>query len=91
MRRTTELAFVIAFLSLKAIKQPSASAAVYESAPVMTLPAGDAIADTPFLAAAPVMPLPQSLAATMRDRIAASVEQQPDVAARLVRAWIKEG
>jgi flagellar biosynthesis/type III secretory pathway M-ring protein FliF/YscJ len=27
----------------------------------------------------------------LRERISASVEDQPDVAARMVRAWIKEG
>ncbi|MDB4917291.1 MAG: flagellar M-ring protein FliF [Gemmatimonadetes bacterium] len=81
------LAFVIAFLSLKAIKQPTT---VFEAPPVMSLPRAEAIDESPFLTAH-VAAAPVPLANALRDRIAASVQQQPDVAARLVRAWIKEG
>jgi flagellar biosynthesis/type III secretory pathway M-ring protein FliF/YscJ len=28
---------------------------------------------------------------TMRDKVNSSIEQQPDAAARVVRAWLKEG
>jgi flagellar biosynthesis/type III secretory pathway M-ring protein FliF/YscJ len=28
---------------------------------------------------------------TMRDKVNSTIEQQPDVAARVVRAWLKEG
>ena len=80
------LAFVIALLSIKALRQPTT---VFQAPPVMTLPRSEPVQENPFLAAAAhVAPIP--LANSLRDRIAASVEEQPDVAARLVRAWIKE-
>ena len=80
------LAFAVAMLSLKALKQPANS---YQSAPVISLPRGEMSSPEPMFASAPAAPVP--VANIMRDRIAASVEEQPDVAARLVRAWIKEG
>jgi flagellar M-ring protein FliF len=76
---------VVALLSLKALKGAGASAG--ESQPTITLPRG--VAGQPGLAGAQPMPvmMPQN---TMRDRVNSTIEQQPDVAARVVRAWLKD-
>jgi flagellar M-ring protein FliF len=77
------LIIVIALLSLKSLKQTGA-----EGAHMLALPRNDATAQPAMAggAPAPVM-LPQN---TMRDRVNSTIEQQPDVAARVVRAWLKE-
>jgi flagellar M-ring protein FliF len=82
------LAFVIALLALRSLKAPATAA----------LERGQ---DQPALAAA-TMPasageLPRSVperaipaSAVIRDRVVATVEEQPEVAARLLRSWMKE-
>ncbi len=77
------LAFVVAFMSLKAMKRPEFAA----QAPMMSLPRTDVTAEHQYIPA-PAMVAP--IANVIRDRVAATIEQQPDVAARLVRAWVKE-
>jgi hypothetical protein len=48
-------------------------------------------------APAPVIPIPQPTIPlvmptnTMRDKANSSIEQQPDAAVRVVRAWLREG
>src|SRR5439155_17797434 len=74
---------VIAFFSLRTIKRSAPA-----SAPVLALPRGS---DGAHALGAPAIPLPAIATGNgMRDRVAASIEQQPDVAARVVRAWLKE-
>jgi flagellar M-ring protein FliF len=86
------LAFVIAMLALKSLKTPASEAAA------QSLAAGNA---SPTLAAAPAGApggeLPRSVperaipaSTQMRDRVAATVEEQPEVAAKLLRSWMKE-
>jgi flagellar M-ring protein FliF len=82
------LAFVVALLSLRALKRPAVRFAA-DAQTVMSLPRPEPIAE-PSYAPIPYTP-PVPVANVMRDRITATVEHQPDVAARLVRAWIKEG
>ena len=51
------------------------------------LPRGEPVTDTAYI------PMPASIvpvANVLRERISSSVETQPDVAARMVRAWMKE-
>lgn len=79
------LAFVIALLSLRALKRAPGYVA---SAPVIALPRGEPVQE---MISMPMPAAPVPVANVMRDRITATVEQQPDVAARLVRAWVKEG
>lgn len=81
---------VIALLSLKSLKPASAAAgAVTGGQQMMALPSG-ANGAVPALAQAPFAPvvLPTN---GMRDKVNSTIEQQPDVAARVVRAWLKEG
>jgi flagellar biosynthesis/type III secretory pathway M-ring protein FliF/YscJ len=43
------------------------------------------------LALQPAAPMPMMMPQnTIRDRVNSTIEQQPDVAARVVRAWLKE-
>ncbi len=70
----------VAFMSLKMV---SAQAVAN---PVMALPRGaNGAIMLPSMPAAPAQ-----VGMGMRDRVAGTIEQQPDVAARVVRAWIKE-
>ena len=81
------LIVVIALLSLKTLKTSAAAA----SAHVLSLPRNAMpMIPQPALSAAPFNPvvLPTN---TMRDKVNSTIEQQPDVAARVVRAWLKEG
>ncbi len=78
------VALVIAMLSLKALRKPEEIAAT----PTIMLPRGEPVSDTAYIT------MPQAIvpvANVLRDRITASVDAQPDVAAKLVRAWMKEG
>ncbi len=80
------LAFVVALLSIKALKRPASE---YQAgSPVISLPRGEAVREPTYI---PMPAAPVPVANIMRDRVSATVETQPDVAARLVRAWIKEG
>ena len=78
---------VVVLLSLRSLKGPKP----VEESPILSLPAGDSasnhhtaqhqIPEIPAL----VMPVNG-----IRDRVAASIQQQPDTATRVVRAWLKE-
>ena len=82
---------VVALLSLKSLKVPAASAAQ----PPLALPHAEPA--TAMSAPAPVIPIPQPTIPlvmptnTMRDKANSSIEQQPDAAVRVVRAWLREG
>jgi flagellar M-ring protein FliF len=76
---------LVAMFSLKSLKSSGASAT--EGQPTISLPRGHGA--QPAFAAGQPMPvvLPQN---TMRDRVNSTIEQQPEVAARVVRAWLKD-
>jgi len=78
------VALVIVMLSLKALRKAEA----VDATPIIMLPRGEPVSDTAYIT------MPQAIvpvANVLRDRITASVDAQPDVAAKLVRAWMKEG
>ena len=82
------LAFVIALLALRSLKAPVTA----DGEPTTAQPA---LAAAPSGAPGGELPrisheraIPASTA--MRERVVASVEDQPDVAARLLRSWMKE-
>jgi len=78
-------ALVIAVLSLKALK---GSPLQLDSGHTMMLPRGEHVSDQLYSpATATIVPV----ANVLRDRTAATVDHQPEVAARMVRAWMKEG
>jgi flagellar M-ring protein FliF len=81
---------VIALLSLKSLKPAAVGAgAIAGGQQMMALPAG---ANSPMPTAVPAPMVPVVLPTnTMRDKVNSTIEQQPDVAARVVRAWLKEG
>jgi flagellar M-ring protein FliF len=77
---------IVAMLSLKSLKGGSASNE--ESTPTIALPRSGAMGQPGYMPGAPApVALPQN---TMRDRVNSTIEQQPDVAARVVRAWLKD-
>jgi hypothetical protein len=77
---------IVAMLSLKSLKSGSSSA--NESAPTLAFPRSASMGQPGYVPGAPVpVALPQN---TMRDRVNSTIEQQPDVAARVVRAWLKD-
>jgi flagellar M-ring protein FliF len=77
---------IVAMISLKSLKSAAAPAA--ETGPTIALPRTAAGGQAGYMpgTAAPVV-LPQN---TMRDRVSSTIEQQPEVAARVVRAWLKD-
>ena len=82
---------VVVLLSLKSLKPAGASTgAIAGSQQMMALPAGSNGVVPQAIAPATLIPvvLPTN---TMRDKVNSTIEQQPDVAARVVRAWLKEG
>lgn len=82
------LAFAVAMLALKSLRAPL-TAASEPSVGQPTLAAAAAGApggELPRMA--PDRAIPASTA--MRERVVASVEEQPDVAARLLKSWMKE-
>jgi flagellar M-ring protein FliF len=82
------LAFVIAMLALRSLKSPananSDQAGTQQSlpAPAMSAPGGE----LPRIVQERAIPASNA----MRDRVVATVEEQPEVAARLLRSWMKE-
>jgi len=83
------LAFVIALLALRSLRAPVEAAVEHAAAPQPALAAAPA--------GAPGGELPRAIPeraiaapAGMRDRVVASVEEQPEVAARLLKSWMKE-
>jgi flagellar M-ring protein FliF len=82
------LAFVIALLALRSLRAPAATAAE-EATPQGALAAAPAAAGSGELPRMmPDRAIPAS--AQMRDRVVATVEDQPEVAARLLKSWMKE-
>ena len=81
------LIIVVAMLSLKSLKAGPAAASA--NSPTLTLPRNDGMPQPSVISAGPVVPLvlPTN---TMRDKVNSTIEQQPDVAARVIRAWLKE-
>jgi flagellar M-ring protein FliF len=82
------LAFVIALLALRSLKTPATAALepATEHAALAAAPMSAAAGELP-------RPIPERAipASTMiRDRVVATVEEQPEVAARLLRSWMKE-
>jgi flagellar M-ring protein FliF len=83
---------VVALLSLKSLKAPAAAG----DAAALALPRTDAHGAAALPAAA-TMPLGTPLQPlvmptnTMRDKIQGAIEERPEAAARVVRAWLKEG
>ena len=75
------LIIVVALISLKSIKYSGGGMAV------RSLPRGDAAHQLALQSAIPMPVMPTN---TMRDRVNSTIEQQPDIAARVVRAWLKE-
>jgi len=57
---------------------------------MMSLPSAGNGQMTQAIAPAPLIPVVMPTN-TMRDKVNSTIEQQPDVAARVVRAWLKEG
>ena len=82
------LAFVVALLSLKALKRPAGELAD-AAPPTIMLPRGEPVSDHSYIPM-PVNNSPVMVKSVLKERISASVEDQPEVAARLVRAWIKD-
>jgi flagellar M-ring protein FliF len=77
------LIIVLALIALKSLKPAAVPA------PALALQRGEGAQGQLALQAATPMPvmMPQN---TIRDRVNSTIEQQPDVAARVVRAWLKE-
>jgi flagellar M-ring protein FliF len=82
------LAFVIAMLALKSLRAPVGAAAEQGTAQpsLAAAPAGAPGGDLPRVMSERAIPA----STVMRERVVASVEEQPDVAARLLRSWMKE-
>jgi len=80
------LILVVAMLSLKSLKSSGGAPA---TASVMSLPRSDGGSSHQQLSASPLVPVVMPTN-TMRDKVYSTIEQQPDVAARVVRAWLKE-
>ena len=86
------LIIVVALISLKQLKPAGAS----KDAPVLALASGG---DAAAMMAAQTISIPAPIPTqplvmptnTMRDKVNTTVEAQPDAAARVVRAWLKEG
>jgi flagellar M-ring protein FliF len=85
------LIIVIALISLKSLK--GASTTVAAPAPTIALPRATHESAPPMqhsvMNSGPLIPV-QLPTNTMRDKVNSTIEQQPDVAARVVRAWLKE-
>jgi len=80
------LIIVVALISLKSLKTTGSGA----KQPVLSLQrGGDQVAQQMMLASNGPTQV-QMPTNTMRDRVNSTIEQQPDVAARVVRAWLKE-
>jgi flagellar M-ring protein FliF len=82
------LAFVIALLALRSLRAPATAAGGQTSGQpsLAAAPAGAPGGELPRMM--PERALPAN--AMMRDRVVATVEEQPEVAARLLRSWMKE-
>ena len=79
------LIVVVVLISLKSLKSTGATAAAN---PTISLQRADGNTH-PSLNTGPPMPVMMPTN-TMRDRVSSTIEQQPEVAARVVRAWLKD-
>jgi flagellar M-ring protein FliF len=79
------LIIVVALISIKSLKRTDATAA---AKPTIALQRGEATQHA-GLNSGPQVPVMMPTN-TMRDRVSSTIEQQPDVAARVVRAWLKD-
>ena len=82
------LAFVIALLALRSLRAPAQATAEAVSEQAALAPAPAAATGGEMPRSIPERALPAS--SQMRERIVATVEEQPEVAARLLKAWMKE-
>ena len=80
------LIIIVALISLKSLKGGGAAGS---QQPTIALQRADGGHAHPGLNSGPPMPvlMPTN---TIRDRVSSTIEQQPDVAARVVRAWLKD-
>jgi flagellar M-ring protein FliF len=84
------LIIMVAMMSLKSLKSSPSTAQLSDGRPqVMALPRHNESQGPSVISSGPLIPvvLPTN---TMRDKVNSTIEQQPDVAARVVRAWLKE-
>jgi flagellar M-ring protein FliF len=85
------LAFVVALRAIRALKPEPATLTApelaFEGGGPAALPGG---ATAPVLEPVPAEPI-LPVSSPMRDGVAKGVTEYPDLAARLVRAWLKEG
>ena len=82
---------VVVLFSLRSLKPAGVSTgAIAGAQQMMSLPSGGNGQMTQAIAPAPLIPVVMPTN-TMRDKVNSTIEQQPDVAARVVRAWLKEG
>jgi flagellar M-ring protein FliF len=79
------LIIVVALISIKSLKGTGAAAA---AKPTIALQRAETNPH-PGLNSGPQIPVMMPTN-TMRDRVSSTIEQQPDVAARVVRAWLKD-
>jgi flagellar M-ring protein FliF len=79
------LIIVVALISLKSLKTNTNGAS-----PVLSLQRGGDLVPQQMMLASSGPTQVQMPMNTMRDRVNSTIEQQPDVAARVVRAWLKE-
>ena len=78
---------LVAMWSLKSLKSSGAQSDE-AAAPTIALPRSMPTGQAGYMAGVPApVILPTN---TMRDRVNSTIEQQPDVAARVVRAWLKD-
>jgi flagellar M-ring protein FliF len=82
------LIIVVALISLKSLKTGGVN---MSGGQMMSLPRGDGTMMPQALMSngGPMVPMVMPTN-TMRDKVNSTIEQQPDVAARVVRAWLKE-
>jgi flagellar M-ring protein FliF len=88
-------AIAIAFMALKSLKAAAPAAPVATMALAAPAPAVALAAGPPPMVAMPAIPQPQPFVLPaavpgVRDAVAASVESDPDAAARVLKSWIAE-
>lgn len=91
------MAFVLAFLTIRALR-PAAATPAYAGLPHGALAAGDTNTTTEFAlphhhaTTLELPPEPLHIASDpVRSRASATVDQKPEVAAKVLRAWLREG
>jgi flagellar biosynthesis/type III secretory pathway M-ring protein FliF/YscJ len=77
-------------MSLKSLKGSAPAGALASGqSQVLQLPRSNDAQGASVISAGPLVPVVMPTN-TMRDKVNSTIEQQPDVAARVVRAWLKE-